>query len=527
MIANIGFSAIATLLQAGLQAGLPAEYGGGQKDIFKHIYETYQRNALSFLGYGNPNDPNFEWQQASYISQLMNFSDIVRERGIEEALNTYATGFFNSIAVNAIVESGYTIGQYFKMRLDQLPQEQVKAAIPIRNIYTNEDVAIAKFEKDADGNWVLVGKEENGVTIEGTLARDPYGKLAAKDGKFTEILGDYIITQRVENGKQVYMDVVNYITGETILIVTPKETGGYNYYSSEGEYIDAFIQGEDNLFLDFNSGVATSFNMPYTALMFGNEYQTIAETLGITTSDLESLNLVVKSNTGGSLSLSIEGDTMNNINSTSGLLSLLGVAGKYLFGFDLISGLEMPSHIINPMRAFSIFRFMPSLADVGCQSLGVFDLALNAAYNTTTNNETLRELILFACDYTKFYVNSKLDILKSNTTTTAEKLGAVQDLDIIGASIDDTLNAYADRIDADKTLVDRTFEGLERVLNMFIGAIRGTESCKEARLNLSPGKRFFYDIIIYQYDMQEHPYNLQYMYENINKLWDDIFETDI
>ena len=96
LLANIGFSAIATLLQAGIQAGMP----NGEKNIFKTVFEIYKNNTLTFLGYGDPSNPNYAWQQAAYISQILDFSDIIRDQGLVEALNIYAMGFFSFVVLS-------------------------------------------------------------------------------------------------------------------------------------------------------------------------------------------------------------------------------------------------------------------------------------------------------------------------------------------------------------------------------------------------------------------------------------------
>ncbi|MDD5423385.1 MAG: cysteine peptidase family C39 domain-containing protein, partial [Candidatus Omnitrophica bacterium] len=90
LLANIGFSAISGAINAGIQAAT-----GGSQDVFGSLFQTYTDNALTFLGYG---DPSNAWQQAAYISRILDFSDIVQERGLVEALNTYGAGFFNAVA---------------------------------------------------------------------------------------------------------------------------------------------------------------------------------------------------------------------------------------------------------------------------------------------------------------------------------------------------------------------------------------------------------------------------------------------
>jgi hypothetical protein len=114
LLANLGFSAISTAINAGIQVGL-----GVEKDVFGSLFSTYKQNTLTFLGYADPKSPSYAWQEAAYIAQIQDFTKIVMERGLVEALNAYGTGFFNAVAINSIVQSGQTIGDYFKRELDE------------------------------------------------------------------------------------------------------------------------------------------------------------------------------------------------------------------------------------------------------------------------------------------------------------------------------------------------------------------------------------------------------------------------
>ena len=48
-------------------------------------------------------------------------------------MNTYGAGFFNAVAVNAIVSSGYTIGEYFDNKLKNLSPTQMEAEVSIKD----------------------------------------------------------------------------------------------------------------------------------------------------------------------------------------------------------------------------------------------------------------------------------------------------------------------------------------------------------------------------------------------------------
>jgi len=231
LLANIGFSAISTAINSTLQSFAPT----GEKDIFKHIYETYEKNALTFLGAGDPRDPNYVWQQAAYIAQIQDFTAIIKEQGLETALNTYATGFFNSTAVNAIMDTGKTIGGYFEEKLSQVSQEQKEVDIVVID-GTGEEVGKIKFAKNENGEWEPIGKEEKGHWSRGKLGVDFYGDLKYYGyGEIYEEFVDLGVFQKIENGKQKYIEIRDS-EGNLVFTGTPNEGSDYIYYNPEKGY---------------------------------------------------------------------------------------------------------------------------------------------------------------------------------------------------------------------------------------------------------------------------------------------------
>jgi hypothetical protein len=175
LLANIGFSAISGAINAGIQAAIgPIDSSTGQrKDVFASIFETYKSNALTFLGYADPKSPGYVWQQTAYMSQIQDFSDIVQEQGFVEALNSYGAGFFNAVTINNIVQSGLSLGDYFKKALDegrsmartlsdgtQVKQVAVKdgQGNTIANVFFQEEQEGASFI------WKFIGNVNMGQT---------------------------------------------------------------------------------------------------------------------------------------------------------------------------------------------------------------------------------------------------------------------------------------------------------------------------------------------------------------------------
>ncbi len=245
LLANIGFSAISGAINAGIQAAT-----GGSQDVFGSLFQTYKDNALTFLGYG---DPSNAWQQAAYISQILDFSNIVQERGLVDALNTYGAGFFNAVAVSNIMQSGYTFGDYFAEKL-QTGQYTTRilddgTEVKVVTIEDNQSNTISDtfFQEKGEGEsryWDLIGGEEysggNSYLGWGDFGVDAYGKLGYTDAEIYAMFDSDIQYQRIVGGQQAYAEIKDSL-GNTLLVIEPTAGGHFNVYDSYGDYVDAKI----------------------------------------------------------------------------------------------------------------------------------------------------------------------------------------------------------------------------------------------------------------------------------------------
>ncbi|MFA5143946.1 MAG: LamG-like jellyroll fold domain-containing protein [Candidatus Omnitrophota bacterium] len=250
LLANIGFSAIAGVLNAGLQSFMP----NGQKDVFKYMFDTYMKNTLTFLGYGSENNP---WLQAVYTSQILDFSNIVKQKGLTEALNIYGSSFFNAVAVNEIVKTSYTLGGYFGHMIEtgQYHTETVngKEVIAVDTPTQSDgghttaffDWLVDASDWDPFGLKVVNGSGDVVSWSIGEIGKDGYAKMGFYDdtSMYNE-WGDLGIWQTIDNGNQTYAEIKDN-EGNTIFVVTPREDGSYNYYNSYGDYVDAVITGQE------------------------------------------------------------------------------------------------------------------------------------------------------------------------------------------------------------------------------------------------------------------------------------------
>ena len=250
LLSNLGFSAIATAINAGIQSAV-----GGDQNIFQGMYNTYKDNVLTFLGYADPGSPDYEWQQTAYISQIQDFSKIVTEKGFVNALNTYATGFFNTVAANAIAQSGMSIGNYFATKIANKQYTVFTASdgtqyIDVPITAPNLTAGDAFFEKvtntDGTSNWVLSGKQEDygdhtflGL---GNLGVDSYAKLGYSTG---DVLQDTYNTYKTietidSNGNLISQQVLDS-NGNVLTGVSPFGVDTHLTYDAYGNYVDAKI----------------------------------------------------------------------------------------------------------------------------------------------------------------------------------------------------------------------------------------------------------------------------------------------
>ncbi|MFH1837352.1 MAG: cysteine peptidase family C39 domain-containing protein, partial [Candidatus Omnitrophota bacterium] len=246
LLANIGFSAIA----GAIEASLSTDFQTRETGLFEKMFEIYKDNALTFLGANIK--PDDYWGQAAYEANIMNFSDIIQEQGLETALNTYATSFFNSTAVNSMVKIEGSIGKY----LNEKYSKGETNSVTLDNGETVEGVEVEGSETivlfDAEGN--VVGIKDPDKLVYGDLAVDTQGNMGLLNGYFTEKYGSLEIYMLIEDGRLTYSEIKDSVTEEIYYNVIPRD-GGYFYYTPDAGYqnvdIIDHIYGQQYSFIDW------------------------------------------------------------------------------------------------------------------------------------------------------------------------------------------------------------------------------------------------------------------------------------
>ena len=347
LLANIGFSAIATGIE-----GMFSKEG-----IFKHMFDTYKDNTLNMLG-NNPTPDKwnqrfwklnasgtamefqenlynaawgqYHWQESVYISQILDFSNITKNQGLEVALNTYATALFNGIAINSITNVAKIgieqVGTYIKDKLDSFfansssTPEVTKIVkegnveeyhIQLKDPETGELGLIAKVEKHIDPDTGQVYFKFNGYDVPNQFSiyganwkYDPsYGEIGVFEGYINEYFDNFSEYQKIDGlGRQSFYEIRDE-NDNVILIISPREDGGYNKFNSYGEYVDAFIE---DIYGDLDISIEGSDIIDFS---YGNSRNNVFETddlswlsgYNLTENDLNDIRITRKGNEDGSI----------------------------------------------------------------------------------------------------------------------------------------------------------------------------------------------------------------------------------
>jgi len=302
LLANMGFSA--------LSLGIEGLINGS--GIFDHIFETYEKNAVTFLGHNpKPNnedywehDPSDMWvfreadynrdmaayllQESIYISQILDFSDIVREQGLVEALNVYATGFFNAIAVNSMVNISGSVGQYIWDKINSADY----------TLITMDDGSVAKqVDIEDTGESALIGEEDDlewlkgklfkGGIVYGDLGVNPNtGELGVRNGYIDNMYDNLLYRMEIDNTQAPSLWIGNDGGG---FMQLGKEIGNFfdtAAYAYEFDFMEANISDQ---FLAENGefvGISEPPDSP-SARAFSDTVNGINELLYIAGEDFE------------------------------------------------------------------------------------------------------------------------------------------------------------------------------------------------------------------------------------------------
>lgn len=164
-------TSLATTIAAGAFEGVLSE---GHNPV-KGVIDIILRSVKSLPGSGRSNDP-------VYISKVLDFSSLIREKGFASALETYATSIFTREGVASIVASSGTIENHIKRMIAEgkakptIVRGQKALAVPTNADGSNYIIVSSDQQQ-------LLGRKLDGFYEEGTyVVNKETGEFILKDG---------------------------------------------------------------------------------------------------------------------------------------------------------------------------------------------------------------------------------------------------------------------------------------------------------------------------------------------------------
>jgi len=183
--------------------------------VIKGVYDTLFKTGTGLLTLGGSG--NNAWAQAAYISQVLDFSRIIQERGLVDALETYASGFLHQNAIDNIWKMG-GIADLVTNKAEVVVNEE---GATVKRVYINpERTDFIDFSLAMDD---MVGYKQGNILVDCPIEIGPDGCPTTDNGKVKVLLGGK--SRIVYNIKDHNLILIEYIDskGETIAFAQPLE----------------------------------------------------------------------------------------------------------------------------------------------------------------------------------------------------------------------------------------------------------------------------------------------------------------
>ncbi|MEA3490159.1 MAG: hypothetical protein U9R44_07505 [Candidatus Omnitrophota bacterium] len=230
LIAALSSNAIAGAIEGFLEDGDPV------RGIFDSSYEA----GMGFLTLGGPGAT--PWQEAAYMAQLLDFTNMIKEDGIGKAIEVYAAGYFHQETINSMWKLG---GIYDLLaNPDQVEitlngkGEQVKR-IYLSEINSEQDKETANFIDLSLNDDRLMGRREGNVTEHCFYEQQSDGSYQLEGGEQEHDLGNGMKRIDVKDGfkttKCIYIDS----EGDQVLVLEPSSGNDrikYDYNGKPSEF---------------------------------------------------------------------------------------------------------------------------------------------------------------------------------------------------------------------------------------------------------------------------------------------------
>ena len=179
----------------------------------KGAYDTLFKTGAGLLTLGDSG--NNEWARASYISQVLDFSRIIKERGVVNALETYASGFLHQNAIDNIWKMG-GIADLVTNKAEVVVNEE---GVTVKRVYINpERTDFIDFSLAMDD---MVGYKQGNILVDCPIEIGPDGRPTTDNGKVKVLLdGKSRIVYNIKDHNLILIEYIDY-NGKTIAFAKP------------------------------------------------------------------------------------------------------------------------------------------------------------------------------------------------------------------------------------------------------------------------------------------------------------------
>jgi len=221
--------------------------GAQDGDILKGITDAYTNALLNATSFGvariDPETGQIQisqgssWQEAAYISRVLDITDSLKEKGLEQTLYDYSTSVLHCEAVNGFTRPGgvYDILGEHLSEIGDVAFEIIDNINGTKKIInTDTGKTIGQYREEAGVEVLETGEYATNVDT---------GEEELKDGRQIQTNGNETAAFEIENGKRTKVTVTNKETGDvaTLNTVNGEDLDGDNYSATitpgDGDYV--------------------------------------------------------------------------------------------------------------------------------------------------------------------------------------------------------------------------------------------------------------------------------------------------
>jgi len=245
---------LGSLTSRAITGAIEGALGG---NIFGGIYDAFIHSALNVTRLGiSGTDP---WSQAQYLQRVINFSDIIQQKGLAQAIEDNATQIFHEDTVSSILKSFPTIKAFVQDALDGNKTQIVQiGGINYRQFnapngdYFITDMSVANVIEVKQGNTIL----------HGVLGKDAQtGQWGVRTGTVTKTYPDGTkVINSYQEGNLTNVQILGVAGGgqnpqlSEINVKKSDDKAGITF-DSNGNLRDADIERSDGFTISLKDGL--------------------------------------------------------------------------------------------------------------------------------------------------------------------------------------------------------------------------------------------------------------------------------